>query len=229
MPAGLASILFIIFYCYIVFIVIICQSLSLLLVLYVLGWLCKAYNFLLLLQGPPGTGKTSAIIAIISALLAKHYVPPNPKSKQPLPGAPSYSPALDAPDPSPSSSLLPLPKPKQVLPGSVSVADGDDPSASAGQGTSKGRAGAGTTPASAPAPKFRILVCAQSNAAIDEVIARLASPGLLMGESSTYTNTSLEAPHATHGVETASRLYTKHLYCIYFHISHSLHDSSLPK
>ena len=30
-------------------------------------------------------------------------------------------------------------------------------------------------------PKFRVLVCAQSNAAIDEVIGRLASPGLLTG------------------------------------------------
>jgi len=180
-------------------------------------------------QGPPGTGKTSAIIAIISALLAKHYVPPNPKFKQPLPGAPSDSPALDAPDPSPSSSLLPLAKPKQVLPGSFSVADGDDPSVSAGQGTSKGRAGAGTTPASAPAPKFRILVCAQSNAAIDEVIARLASPGLLMGESFTHTNTSLQALHATHGVEAASQLYTKLMHCVCFLMSQSLHDSSLPR
>ncbi len=80
------------------------------------------------------------------------------------------------------------------------MADGDDPSASAGQGTGKGRAGAGTTPASAPAPKFRILVCAQSNAAIDEVIARLASPGLLMGESRKHTDTSLEAPNAIYGV-----------------------------
>ncbi|KAL0017843.1 hypothetical protein WJX77_008034 [Trebouxia sp. C0004] len=144
--------------------------------------MCPGQALFTLLQGPPGTGKTSAIIAIISALLAKHYVPPNPKSEQPLPGAPSDSPALDAPDPSPSSSLLPLlTKPKQVLPPFVSAAYGDDLSVSAGQGTGKGRAGACTTPASAPAPKFRILVCAQSNAAIDEVIARLASPGLLMG------------------------------------------------
>jgi len=180
-------------------------------------------------QGPPGTGKTSAITAIISALLAKHYVPPNPKSKQPLPGAPSDSPALDAPDPSPSSSLLPSAKPKQVLPGSVSVADGDDPSASAGQGTGKGRAGAGTTPASAPAPKFRILVCAQSNAAIDEVIARLASPGLLMGESCNHTNTSLQDLHATLGVEAASHLCTKLMRCVCFLMLHLLHDSSLPR
>lgn len=170
--------------CYIVIIVIIVSIIT--------AWV--------VVQGPPGTGKTSAIIAIISALLAKHYVPPNPKSRQPSPGAPSDSPALDAPDPPPSSSLLPQAKPNQVLLGSVTAADGDDPSVSAGQGTSKGRAGAGTPPASAAAPKFRILVCAQSNAAIDEVISRLASPGLLMGESSAHTNTSLEASHATHGV-----------------------------
>lgn len=180
-------------------------------------------------QGPPGTGKTSAIIAIISALLAKHYVHPNPKSKQPSPGAPSDSPALDAPHPSPSSSLLPLAEPKQVLLGSVSAADGDDPSVSAGQGTGKGRAGAGTTPASAPAPTFRILVCAQSNAAIDEVIARLAGPGLLMGESFRYTKTSLEAPDAIHGVEKGSQRFTKLMLGVCFLISHSLHASSLPR
>ncbi len=170
-------------------------------------------------QGPPGTGKTSAIIAIISALLAKHYVPPNPKSKQPLPGAPSASPALDAPDPSPSSSLLPLAKPKQVLPGSVSVADADDPNVSAGQGTSKGRAGAGTTPASAPAPKFRILVCAQSNAAIDEVIARLASPGLLMGESFRYINTSLQDPDATQCRDGIPALHTAYALRLLPHVT----------
>jgi len=172
---------------------------------------CHIISASVVVQGPPGTGKTSAIIAIISALLAKHYVPPNPKSKQPLPGAPSDSPALDAPDPPPSSSLLPLAKPKQVLPGSISAADGDDPSVSAGQGTCKGRAGAGTTPASAPAPKFRILVCAQSNAAIDEVIARLASPGLLMGESFTHTNTFLEPPCQSWCRDSISALYNAYV------------------
>ncbi len=152
-------------------------------------------------------------------------MPPNPKTKQPLPGA---TPALDAPDPSSSSSLLSLAKPKQVLPGSVSVADGDDPSASAGQGTGKGRPGAGTTPASAPAPKFRVLVCAQSNAAIDEVISRLASPGLLMGESVLHTYTPSQFLHNVHGVEAASQCHTKLMPCTCFLMSHSLHGSSLP-
>lgn len=141
------------------------------------------------MQGPPGTGKTSAIIAIISALLAKHYVPPNPKARQPLPGAPSISPAQDdaAPSSSSSSSALPSTNPKQLPQALSSLAPGSSLNSVLGQAVDKGRAGAGTTHAPVPAPKFRILVCAQSNAAIDEVIARLASPGLLMGESSPQT------------------------------------------
>lgn len=142
-------------------------------------------TFSCFLQGPPGTGKTSAIVAIISALLAKHYIPVNPKAKQPLPGPSSNSPPSDAPDPV-SSSLLPPTNPKQLLPGpirsSASVTAKNAMSSSSGQG--QGRAGPviASITAPAPAPKFRILVCAQSNAPIDEVIARLASPGLLMGE-----------------------------------------------
>lgn len=122
-------------------------------------------------QGPPGTGKTSTIIAIISALLGRHFTPPkpqDPKAKSLLPGPPAAGPAPDTADKAadvPTSSLL------------VGSAQGE--------GSAKGRAGSERAPA--PAPKFRILVCAQSNAAIDEVIARLASPGLLMGESCSLT------------------------------------------
>ncbi len=134
-------------------------------------------------QGPPGTGKTSSIIAIISALLVKHYVPPNPKAKPCLPGPPSNSPPQDLSVPPSSSSSLPTVKAKRLLPlSSSSTGPRADPSSSSSeQRSGNSRAGPGCAPA--PAPKFRILVCAQSNAAIDEVIARLASPGLLMGES----------------------------------------------
>ena len=54
-------------------------------------------------QGPPGTGKTSAIIAIISALLAKHYTPPNSKAQQLDPKAAPDGPPSEGPAP-PSSS-----------------------------------------------------------------------------------------------------------------------------
>ena len=126
------------------------------------------------LQGPPGTGKTSAIIAIISTLLAKHFSPPNPKAKTVNPGASSSSLAQDGP------SSTPTVVPKALLPGSQPATLAAQITTS-GQASSKGRAGPGGAPA--PAPKFRVLVCAQSNAAIDEVIARLADPGLLMGKS----------------------------------------------
>ena len=128
------------------------------------GYRCNA-------QGPPGTGKTSTIIAIISALLGRHYTPPkpsDPKAKSLLPGPPVASPA---PDPADTAADVPT---SSSLGGSAQ-----------GEGAAKGRAGPDRAPA--PGPKFRILVCAQSNAAIDEVIARLASPGLLMGESCSLT------------------------------------------
>lgn len=126
-------------------------------------------------QGPPGTGKTSTIIAIISALLSKHYIPANPKDPKAKP-------------------LLPAPIPKDPASDSADAA-ADPPSSSLagsaqGEGSAKGRASCDTVPA--PAPRFRILVCAQSNAAIDEVIARLASPGLLMGESCMRLGTQLQ-------------------------------------
>lgn len=118
------------------------------------------------MQGPPGTGKTSTIIAIISALLSKHYTPPNPKD-------PKLKPILPEPLASglaPGTADVATDLPSSSLPGSVQL-----------EGSAKGRACPDRVPAYAP--KFRILVSAQSNAAIDEVIARLASPGLLMGES----------------------------------------------
>ena len=123
------------------------------------------------MQGPPGTGKTSTIIAIISALLGRHYTPPkpnDPKAKSLIPGPPAASPAPEPADKAADTSA------PSLLAGSAQ-----------GEGSAKGRAGPDR--ASAPAPKFRILVCAQSNAAIDEVIARLASPGLLMGDSCSLT------------------------------------------
>lgn len=47
--------------------------------------------------------------------------------------------------------------------------------------------------------------------------------------SHSHTPTHFWSPHANHGVETASQLFTTLMYCICFRISHSLHDSSLPR
>lgn len=142
---------------------------------------------LLGMQGPPGTGKTSAIIAIISALLAKHYTSP------PQPLAPRLDPRIDSLGP----MLTPLDDPGSsgALTAATSKAHMGVPNLSrnAVKGTSalvepnredgrKGRGpGAERDATKVPLPCFRILVCAQSNAAIDEVIARLASPGLFTG------------------------------------------------
>ena len=144
-------------------------------------WLSHGCHVAVTSQGPPGTGKTSTIIAIISALLGKHYIPSNPKDPQ----AKRLWPALSATSPALASNAPAAPSSSSLLPGSTCDAR------SAGQGIFKSRAGLETDPA--PSPKFRILVCAQSNAAIDEVIARLASPGLLTGESCSMLRQCAEA------------------------------------
>ena len=87
------------------------------------------------LQGPPGTGKTSAIIGMVSALLARNAEVAVQQQEQ-----------------------------HAGKPHAVSWEGG-------GQGGSPDR--------DSSVPMARVLVCAQSNAAIDELIARLATPGLI--------------------------------------------------
>lgn len=112
---------------------------------------------LALVQGPPGTGKTSAIIGIISALLYKDSAmhitgDQNQSDEASRPKAPSYKP--------PSKKRAKL--------------DNSTDSAKL-EGQNKAESGPlklGRTPA------CRVLVCAQSNAAIDELVARMATDGV---------------------------------------------------
>lgn len=140
------------------------------------------------MQGPPGTGKTSAMIAIISALLAKHYTPP-PQVIDPHIAASDQG---NAGATLHSEKTLLASNALDARPGSAE----DNKGAKASRRRPKFKHGeeeqaagkAGVVAAEKDKvvvlPKFRVLVCAQSNAAIDEVIGRLASPGLLTGEVS---------------------------------------------
>ena len=86
-------------------------------------------------QGPPGTGKTSAIIGMVSALLARNAEVAVQQQEQPAS------------------------KPRAV--------------------SREGDGNRGSPDRDSSEPAARVLVCAQSNAAIDELIARLATPGLI--------------------------------------------------
>ena len=86
-------------------------------------------------QGPPGTGKTSAIIGMVSALLARN--------------------------------------------GEVAVQQPEQPASKPRAVSWEGDGKKGSPDRDSSVPAARVLVCAQSNAAIDELIARLATPGLI--------------------------------------------------
>ena len=142
------------------------------------------------MQGPPGTGKTSAIIAIISALLAKHYTPPLKHTTATLSAQrncdiePNSADRIIGVNSGASEAKA---KAKDVT-ANGSNRQGKPRNEEAQQfvGKAKGRSGDGPARAerAVALPKFRVLVCAQSNAAIDEVIGRLANPGLLTGSLS---------------------------------------------
>ncbi|KAK9830550.1 hypothetical protein WJX72_012414 [[Myrmecia] bisecta] len=117
-----------------------------------------------LVQGPPGTGKTAAILAIVSGILAK-----NPST--------GHSTVANA-EPSKKGS-------KKHKGGTAGVAACAGPSKEGSKKHTGGTAGVAADAAIPQAclvmgqpPPARVLVCAQSNAAIDELIARLAVQGL---------------------------------------------------
>lgn len=116
-------------------------------------WTCAAAREgIQLLQGPPGTGKTTTVVGIIAALLA---LPP-PEPPPPLAGDGKAARGKAVKMPKLGSAKLP------------SNSTSPDPHAGAGA-----NGGAGLR------RQRRILVCAQSNAAIDEVVARLLVDGVI--------------------------------------------------
>ena len=113
-------------------------------------WTCAAAREgIQLLQGPPGTGKTTTVVGMIAALLALPPPEPPPPAGD---GKAARGQAIKMPRL--GSAKLP----------STSTSPDPYDGAKGGEGLRRQR---------------RILVCAQSNAAIDEVVARLLADGVV--------------------------------------------------
>lgn len=167
------------------------------------------------MQGPPGTGKTSVIIAIISALLAKHYTLPVKPAQQDQSNHTARSQQAGC-EVTPQANDMLLTKDFHTAEGrpkSAGVSRGDSRSRESKFEPKRGEEDLAVgklftlekdkaaKDKAVVLPQFRVLVCAQSNAAIDEVISRLASPGLLTGVC-VLASVPLAAQHgaAQHGV-----------------------------
>ncbi|XP_020580564.1 uncharacterized protein LOC110024757 isoform X2 [Phalaenopsis equestris] len=105
-----------------------------------------------LVQGPPGTGKTKTIVAIVSALLALQRLPKNMFTNT-------------------TREFSALCKPRTHLPNSVAVSRAWQDAAFAKQLLMDAEKEASISVESAL--KGRILICAQSNAAVDELVSRI--------------------------------------------------------
>ncbi|KAH9668004.1 p-loop containing nucleoside triphosphate hydrolases superfamily protein [Citrus sinensis] len=114
-----------------------------------------------LIQGPPGTGKTRTIVAIVSALLATRT---SPKShlKQ------NYSSCINS-------------RPK--IGQSAAIARAWQDAALARQINEDSERDKKSSESSVRA---RVLICAQSNAAVDELVSRISKEGLYGSDGKTY-------------------------------------------
>jgi hypothetical protein len=129
-----------------------------------------------LLQGPPGTGKTKTVVTLLNVLhlerFLQHYnglmAAVHARLRHAL--APPDSPIAASASASASSSApaatLSLDDIISTQARTVAVARGDGPPP--------------------PPPKPRILVCAPSNAGVDEIVARVLGMGLMDGERRRY-------------------------------------------
>uniref|UniRef100_A0A0E0E8H0 Uncharacterized protein n=1 Tax=Oryza meridionalis TaxID=40149 RepID=A0A0E0E8H0_9ORYZ len=121
----------------------------------------KAKFDLSLIQGPPGTGKTRTIVAIVSALLSLHAANSSQRNE--------------------SFASAEFNKPRPRLSQSVAVTRAWQDAALAKQLINDSQREAPTDRLS----KGRVLVCAQSNAAVDELVSRL-SEGLYDTDGKLY-------------------------------------------
>ncbi|CAK8535549.1 unnamed protein product [Lathyrus sativus] len=121
-----------------------------------------------LIQGPPGTGKTRTIVAIVSALLASSPHRMN-GLKNPLEENMTQN----------SFSTYSRPKINQR----AAIARAWQDAAMARQLINDGQSSSKSLENCA---RRRILICAQSNAAVDELVSRLSSPGLYGSNGKMY-------------------------------------------
>lgn len=115
---------------------------------------------LTLVQGPPGTGKTSVIAGILAGLLHNNHFR-GPGTQEAQGNGATTGPAQGAGAGAGAGSRAA---------GTKAASEGDAAAPAAGQALRLDWV-----------PTKRVLVCAQSNAAIDELLARLNSRGLATG------------------------------------------------
>ena len=163
---------------------------------------------LALIQGPPGTGKTRTLLALLSVLLHGGGNGGETSTAVVAPSTPGQQ-QQQQQQPSPSAPLSPEDAARlwrRAAPWWGGAADPRDEAlemrrarGSRGGGSENGSesdADAAKSPSSRPSapirirlgrgPPPRVLVCAPSNAALDEVVARLLSPGLLDASGRRY-------------------------------------------
>ncbi|KAJ4958297.1 hypothetical protein NE237_025408 [Protea cynaroides] len=120
-----------------------------------------------LIQGPPGTGKTRTILAMVSVLLAKHSQQKNDESK------------LKNSSLGPSSNSFSNPRNSQ----SVAIARAWQDAAFARQLNEEAEKNSTSVESYG---RGRVLICAQSNAAVDELVARISNQGLYGSDGQMY-------------------------------------------
>nr|XP_024386396.1 uncharacterized protein LOC112287553 isoform X3 [Physcomitrium patens]XP_024386398.1 uncharacterized protein LOC112287553 isoform X3 [Physcomitrium patens] len=129
--------------------------------------IAAADHQLALVQGPPGTGKTRTIVGIVSALLA--WEPQSSKtSDKNNQRVSTNARGGGAVRPSVSSSVA-LARAWQHAALALEISGGKENLSGKDKEATMNRGGCG---------KRRILVCAQSNAAVDELVARLCKDGI---------------------------------------------------
>eukprot|EP00884_Botryococcus_braunii_P016658 jgi/Botrbrau1/3676/Bobra.0008s0007.1 len=155
---------------------------------------------LVLIQGPPGTGKTRTILGLLSIIL--HAAPPGVAALTDV-GTGS---TLEPPDSVARSQLWQKAAPWSggaVNPRAVKCTCSGIDVEEDGFGLMKRRQSVQISGASGPKP--HVLVCAPSNAALDEIVARILRYGLLDRQGRRYTpNVVRVGLNVHHSVESVS-------------------------
>ncbi|XP_058113518.1 uncharacterized protein LOC131256610 isoform X2 [Magnolia sinica] len=128
----------------------------------------KAFE-LSLVQGPPGTGKTKTIVAIVSGLLALGASKKNDSSKT----------FTSSSRPVSTTGI----NPRTQISQSVAIARAWQDAAFAKQLAKEGEKSSGSIESSS---RGRVLLCAQSNAAVDELVSRISTDGLYGNDGKMY-------------------------------------------
>ncbi|GLU21867.1 hypothetical protein SLE2022_379790 [Rubroshorea leprosula] len=122
-----------------------------------------------LIQGPPGTGKTRTVVAMVSSLLASFQRRTN-ESENSLCGDMKQSHRFSSNSRSQLSQSAAIARAWQDAAFARQVHQDDEMNTKSTEGSARGR----------------VLICAQSNAAVDELVSRISSEGLYGRDGKMY-------------------------------------------